>query len=130
MNAAPMKGVWCLAAALCAGLLACCGGSDGESPETPPLKAENFGTTTATGANQWFPLKPGYQSVREGAVSRGSRRLSHRRVFTVTDVTKMINGVRTVIALDQDFDGGQIGEQALDYLAEDEQGNVWYLGSY
>ena len=35
-----------------------------------------------------------------------------------------------MIVLDQDFDGGQIGEQALDYLAEDERGNVWYLGSY
>lgn len=130
MNAAPMKRVWWLAPALCAGLLACCGGDAGESAEAPPLKAENFGASTATGANRWFPLKPGYQSVREGGVNRGSRRLSHRRVFTVTDVTKVINGVRAVIALDQDFDGGQIGEQALDYLAEDEQGNVWYLGSY
>ena len=32
--------------------------------------------------------------------------------------------------LDQDFDGGEIAEQALDFLAEDKNGNVWYLGSY
>jgi hypothetical protein len=63
-------------------------------------------------------------------VSRGSRRLPHIRVFTVTDVTKRIDGVRAVAVLDQDFDGGQLAEQALDYLAEDKQGNVWYLGSY
>jgi len=43
----------------------------------------------------------------------------------------MVNGVRAVLVLDQDFDGGQqVSEQAIDYLAEDEGGNVWYLGSY
>ena len=80
--------------------------------------------------NPWFPLTPGYQSVREGGVNKGSRRLPHRRVYTVTDVTKEINGVKTVLVLDQDFDGGELAEQALDYVAEDNQGNVWYLGSY
>lgn len=29
----------------------------------------------------------------------------------------------TVVILDQDFDGGQLAEQALDYLAEDKHGN-------
>jgi hypothetical protein len=124
-----MKRVRTLAWTLCVGLLAGCGGA-GESHESPPVRAGDFGVHTATGTNRWFPLKPGYQSVRLGAVNRGSRRLPHRRVYTVTDVSKVISGVRTVIVLDQDFDGGQIGEQALDYLAEDEHGNVWYLGSY
>ncbi len=119
-----------LAWALCCVLLAGCGGGGTESQESPPVKAANFPTSTATGANRWFPLKPGYQSVRLGAVNRGSRRLPHRRVYTITDISKVISGVRSVIALDQDFDGGQIGEQALDYLAEDSRGNVWYLGSY
>jgi hypothetical protein len=111
-------------------VLAGCGSSGGDAPPPPPVKADAFGTRTATGANRWFPLRPGYQSVRLGAVNRGSRRLPHRRVYTITDVSKVISGVHTVLALDQDFDGGQIGEQALDYLAEDERGNVWYLGSY
>ena len=38
--------------------------------------------------------------------------------------------MRTVAVLDQDIDAGQVAEQALDFLAEDKQGNVWYLGSY
>lgn len=84
----------------------------------------------AAGSNRWFPLKPGYQSVREGGVNRGRRRLAHRRVYTVTDVSKEVNGVRTVLVLDQDIDGGEVAEQALDYLAEDRQGNVWSVGSY
>ena len=102
-------------------------GTDQERSGT--FDPSNFGAP-ATGANKWMPLKPGTQSVRLGHLNRGNRRLTHRRVFTVTDVTKRIDGVRTVVVLDQDIDGGEVAEQALDYLAEDKQGNVWYLGSY
>jgi hypothetical protein len=97
-------------------------------PPTTAVGAGNAGAANAT--NQWLPLKPGYQSVRQGFVNSGHRRLPHRRVYTVTDVSKEIDGTRTVLVLDQDFDGGEIAEQAIDYLAEDAQGNVWYLGSY
>jgi hypothetical protein len=75
-------------------------------------------------------MAPGIQATMKGYVTVGSRRLPHVRVTTVTDVTKVVNGVRAVLVLDQDFDGGQLSEQAVDYLAEDEGGNVWYVGSY
>jgi hypothetical protein len=81
-------------------------------------------------ANPWLPLLPGYQSVRDGTLFRGRRELHHRRRFTVTDVVKQVDGVRTVLVLDQDIDAGQVAEQALDYFAQDNHGNVWYLGSY
>lgn len=107
-----------------------------ESPNSdPPTKIpktfdpKNFGSSP-TDVNPWLPLTPGLQTVSEGSVNVGTRRLTHIRVATVTDVTKMIDGVRAVLVLDQDFDGGQLAEQAIDYLAEDEGGNVWYVGSY
>jgi hypothetical protein len=81
-------------------------------------------------SNALFPLKAGFQSVRQGYVTKGSRRLPHRRVFTVTDVSKRVDGVRTLLALDQDFDGGELAEQSIDLLALDKQGGVLYLGSY
>jgi hypothetical protein len=81
-------------------------------------------------ANKWLPLIPGNQSVRDGTLFRGSRKLRHRRRITITDVQKVVNGVRTVLLLDQDIDAGQVAEQAVDYLAQDKHGNVWYLGSY
>jgi hypothetical protein len=90
---------------------------------------KDFGEPTGD-ANPWLPLVPGYQSVRDGTLFRGRRELHHRRRFTVTDVVKQVNGVRTVLVLDQDIDAGQIAEQALDYYAQDKHGNVWYLGSY
>ncbi|HVF77895.1 MAG TPA: hypothetical protein VNA28_06320 [Solirubrobacteraceae bacterium] len=95
----------------------------------PKLNPSNFGNP-ATAKNRYFPLTPGYQSVRLGKVNRGNRRLEHRRVFSVSDVYKTINGIRSVAVLDQDFDGGQVGEQAIDFLAADESGNIWSLGSY
>jgi hypothetical protein len=80
--------------------------------------------------NPWLPLTPGYQSVRDGTLFRGHRELHHRLRTTVTDVAKRVDGVRTVLVLDQDIDAGEIAEQSLDYLAQDRRGNVWYLGSY
>lgn len=81
-------------------------------------------------SNPLFPLKPGGQSVRQGYVNQGHRRLPHRRVYTITDVTKDVDGVTSMVALDQDFDGGELAEQSLEILALDNEGNVRYLGSY
>ena len=124
------------AVALASVALVACGGSSSSStaavaepPPPPTVKPASY-ANTATDRNRFFPLRPGYQSVRLGKVNRGSRRLAHRRVTTVTDVFKVIDGVRAVAILDQDFDGGQIAEQALDYLAVDRRGTVSYLGSY
>jgi hypothetical protein len=89
----------------------------------------NFGNP-ATGANKFLPLEPGTQSTSEGFVKFGNKRTAHVRATTVTDVSKEIDGVRTVVILDQDIIHGQIEEQGLHYVAEDTQGNVWSLGSY
>jgi hypothetical protein len=141
MTRSPNRGAVAAAAAavaLASGALVACGGSSSSSssdtpaaaePPPPAIKPASY-ANTATDRNRFFPLKPGYQSVRLGKVNRGSRRLAHRRVTTVTDVFKVIDGVRAVAILDQDFDGGQIAEQALDYLAVDRRGTVSYLGSY
>jgi len=80
--------------------------------------------------NPWVPMVPGLQTVNRGFVTVGGRRIPHIKVTTITDVTKKIDGVRAIAVLDQDFDDGQLSEQAIDYLAEDVGGNVWYLGSY
>ena len=82
------------------------------------------------GQNRWYPLVPGTQTLRDGSMNRGSRKLHHQLRTTVTDVTKTVNGVKTVAVFDQDIDAGQVDEASLDYLAQDKFGNIWYLGSY
>lgn len=125
-------------AAITAMLTAGCAGAKTSAPQTPigptsvPTPAP---TSTTKGAaagprNQWLPLVAGYQTVREGLVTSGHRRLPHKVVTTVTDVTKKVDGFRTFGVLDQDFDGGELGQQSVDFLGEDTKGNVWYLGSY
>lgn len=123
-----------LAAVSCGALWTGCARSGKPAAAVPQVATERFQpadfANTARGANRWDPIRPGRQSIREGRVNLGHRRLVHRRVYTVTNLTKVIDGVPAAVIIDQDFNGGQIAEQALDYLAEDKRGNVWYLGSY
>jgi hypothetical protein len=80
--------------------------------------------------NQWFPLKPGTQFVYDGSaiVDGGPER--HRVVFTVTDLTKVVHGVRNLVVWDRDYSQGQLVEAELALFAQDNDGNVWHFGQY
>jgi hypothetical protein len=82
--------------------------------------------------NKWLPLTPGTQFVYEGStfIVDEKRREEHRVVFTVTDLTKVIDGVRTLVVWDRDYSGGQLVETELAFHAQDNDGNVWHLGQY
>jgi len=81
-------------------------------------------------ANPWNPLVPGMQLIMEGRANRGGGLLPHRTILTVTDLTKVIDGVRTVVLLDQDYNQGRLSEAELAFHAQDDAGNVWNLGEY
>ncbi|HET7088596.1 MAG TPA: hypothetical protein VFL17_08100, partial [Anaerolineae bacterium] len=55
---------------------------------------------------------------------------AHRIEFTVTDLTKEIEGVRTVVAWVVDYSDGEVVEKEIAFYAQDNDGNVWYLGEY
>jgi hypothetical protein len=80
--------------------------------------------------NQWNPLTPGMQFILAGEADRGGGLLPHRVVSTVTDLTKMINGVRTVVILEKDINEGDLEEAELAFQAQDNAGNLWNLGEY
>jgi hypothetical protein len=80
--------------------------------------------------NAWSPLVPGTRFVYEGRANRGQGRLPHRVVFTVTDLTKTINGVRSVVLWDRDFNGGRLREGELAFHAQDDDRNIWNMGEY
>lgn len=80
--------------------------------------------------NKWLPLKPGTQLVLEGVTEEAGLRIPHRIEFTVTDLTKEINGVQTVVAHIVDISNNQPAERELAFYAQDNDGNVWYLGEY
>jgi hypothetical protein len=80
--------------------------------------------------NEWFPLVPGTQFVLEGRADRGRGRLPHRLVFTVTDLTKVIDRVTTRVLWDRDYNAGALAEEELAFHAQDDNGTVWNLGEY
>ena len=80
--------------------------------------------------NQWAPLVPGTQLSFEGAVNEDHQRLQHSVVFTVTDLTKEIDGIRTVVIDDRDYVEGDLVEWELAFFAQDDDGNIWLMGEY
>jgi hypothetical protein len=80
--------------------------------------------------NRFFPFTPGTQFVYEGRSNTGGGVLPHQIIFTVTDMVKYVDGVRTRVAWDQDLNDGQLSESELAFHAQDRHGNVWVLGEY
>ena len=129
-----------MVALLLAPLATACG-TEPDQPEVRPAAApkkvvteKDYGTTRFSEPtridNQWFPLKPGMQYTLEGSAIEDERRVTRRVVFTVTDLTKVIDGVRTVVVWDRDWSQNQLVEAELAFFAEDDDGNVWHLGQY
>jgi len=80
--------------------------------------------------NKYYPLVPGAQLVLEGEATRAAGRQPHRLVLTVTDLTKVIDGVTTRVIWDVDTNDGVLAEAELAFHAQDDHGNVWNLGEY
>ncbi len=97
--------------------------------ESIKFDAKDFSNSTRID-NNLFPLVPGTRLTFEGRANRGGGLLPHTVVSTITDLTKVINGVRAVIILETDNDDGELEEAELAFFAQDDDGNVWNLGEY
>lgn len=81
--------------------------------------------------NAWIPLKPGTRLVYEGTtIEDDGTAVPHRVEIHVTDLTKVIGGVRTLITWDLDYSGGELVEAELAFFAQDTGGTVWRMGEY
>lgn len=78
----------------------------------------------------WFPLVPGTQMIYDGEANPGSGIRPHRVVLTVTDLTKVIQGVRCVVVWDRDYNNGELLEAELAFFAQDKDKSVWTMGEY
>lgn len=94
------------------------------------FKPKNFEHPT-TIDNAWYPLKPGMRFVWDGySVDEEGDEEPHSTVCVVTDLTKEIAGVRTVVCLERDFIDKEMEEAEIMFLAQDKNGDVWLLGEY
>jgi hypothetical protein len=81
--------------------------------------------------NEWMPMGPGTQWALEGtAVDDEGNSFIRRIEFTVTDLTKEIGGVQTVVAWIVDYNDGEVIEKEIAFYAQDKEGNVWYFGEH
>jgi hypothetical protein len=90
----------------------------------------SFGNPTQID-NTYMPLKPGMRYTYEGTtVEDDGTVVPHKVVINVTDMTKMIGGVRSVTTWDLDYSDGELVEAELAFFAQDNSGNVWRMGEY
>jgi hypothetical protein len=96
------------------------------------FKRAKFDKSSTRITNKWLPLKPGTQLTYKGsAIPEGEKnRVARRVVTTVTDLSKFIAGVRTLVVWERDYTAGELGESEIAFFAQDKAGNVWLLGEY
>ena len=96
----------------------------GEERYDPDFDPANFVDPREIGKsvtpNKYFPLVPGTQWVYEG----GDETIT----VTVTDDTKLIEGVTCIVVKDVVEEDGDLIEDTDDWYAQDLAGNVWYCG--
>ena len=116
--------------------LGACGGEEVVNAESKSrtavhtdFDASNFSDSTKID-NRYLPLEAGMQFTYEGRSNRGQGRLPHRVVFTVTGLSKVIDGVESVVLWDRDYNHGKLLEGELAFWSQDDDGNVWLMGEY
>jgi hypothetical protein len=89
----------------------------------------NFSDSTRVD-NPWHPFRPGTQLVFRGNTIEDGEKIDHLVIFTVTDLVKTIDGVRSVVLWDRDYSDGELVESEIAFFAQDDDGNVWQTGEY
>jgi hypothetical protein len=129
-----MRGAALSAAALLA-LLSACGGDetgsvapaagDGLPQGSEPVELDPA-SFTADIDNRYWPMKPGTRWTYREIDEEGKEVVV---VVTVTSETKEIaNGITARVVRDTVTEDGELIEDTFDWYAQDDDGNVWYLG--
>jgi hypothetical protein len=105
---------WC---GLLVGGAMACGGCGSTEPEYDPTLPAAWATTVA---NRYFPLRAGATWEYGGG--------GERVVIEVLAGTRTVNGVQATRVRDRVYVGTALTEDTEDWYAQDDAGNVWYLG--
>ena len=109
-----------------AGVATASAGSGGlPCPQRVPFHPGLFHDAT-TIDNEYLPMVPGTRHIYTGTTSAGA----HQIVSTVTDLTKVVDGVRARVIQEVDIQDGQVAESELTLFAQDDAGNVWNLAEH
>jgi hypothetical protein len=105
--------------------LAACDGSSLGPPTDPDydpmIDPADFGGPID---NPFFPLVPGTTFHYQGQSEDGPQ----TNDVMVTRQTRQILGITATVVRDMEFVDGELAEETFDWYAQDDAGNVWYLG--
>jgi hypothetical protein len=106
-------------------LVAACGGGGGSVPDTvPQFDAANF-AAPLTIDNPYWPLVPNTTQIFFEEKAAGAPEII---VVEVLDETRTVNGIASRVVRDRVFQDGLVAEDTRDWYAQDDDGNVWYMG--
>ena len=89
----------------------------------PDVNIAKF-TNTTNLTNPYFPVAAGKKYIYEGQTQDGLERIEEQRL----DTTKTILGITCIVVNFKAFLNGTLIEEAWDWYAQDNDGNVWYFG--
>jgi hypothetical protein len=89
-----------------------------------PFKMNPAGFTTEV-TNPYWPMKLGDHWIYRETNAEGE---VQRNDVVVTDRTKTIMGIETLVVHDTVRLGGELTEDTFDWYAQDAEGNLWYFG--
>jgi hypothetical protein len=122
--------VACLPAAGDAGGKAPSGAAGASNCSPPNLDRKAFPSHPRLD-NKYLPFLPGMQYFLDGVVTGDDgTRHPHRIDTTVTQLTKVIDGVNTIVIFDRDTEDGRLTESEVFFVAQDDRGKVWTFGEY
>jgi len=108
-------------------------GNGAYDPPFGPDQAHNFVDPLRIGGavapNPWWPLTPGSQwKYLTHYKDESGEKITERDTVTVTDRTKLVEGITCVVVTDVVRASDGTIEDTEDWYAQDIQGNVWYCG--
>ena len=96
----------------------------------PVLNPQSFPASPNV-TSSFNPLVPGTQTFLDGVViDKSGVKHPHRITDTITDLTKVVDGVHTILIYEQDTQDNQLQESELWFGAQDNSGQVWLFGEY
>ncbi|MCB9894865.1 MAG: hypothetical protein H6839_10470 [Planctomycetes bacterium] len=95
---------------------------------TGPSNTPDFGSAVfsspTTIDNPYFTLTPGNSYMYRAETEEGVETI----IVDVTSQTKTVNGLTCVVVHDRVYFDGRLIEDTWDWYAQDDAGNVWYMG--
>lgn len=82
--------------------------------------------SSSTITNPYFPFSSGKTFVYEGLTGTGTERIE----FKLLPDTRMILGIECAVVNDKVWVDGKLAEDTYDWYAQDNAGNIWYMGEY